>query len=286
MPPRTVPESAVSLGTGAERRVVIEPAGRAPWLDWRELWEFRELLRTLFWRDIKVRYKQTVLGASWAVIQPVAIMVVFSLFFKRLGPEGVPYPVFTYTALVPWTYFANALNASSHSLVAQAHMVKKVYFPRLLLPLTAVLPGLLDMAIAFTVLVGLMLWYGLVPTAAVFTLPLFVLLAVGSALGMGLWLSALHVKYRDVRYLLPFLTQIWLFLTPIVYPSESVPEAWRLVYGLNPLAGVVEGFRWALLGRGPAPGPMLLTSVVVVGLLLGGGLVFFRRSEQTFADVV
>ena len=254
----------------------------------RELWEYRELLYFLVWRDVKVRYKQTALGAAWAIIQPLFTMIVFSVFFGRLAglpSDGLPYPVFSYTALVPWTYFATALAMSSNSLVDHARLITKVYFPRLLVPAASVLAGLLDLAIASTVLVGMILYYGIVPGPAVLLLPAFVILAAATALGVGLWLSALNVQYRDVRYTIPFLVQFWLFLTPVAYSSSLVPERWRALYGLNPMTGVVEGFRWALLGKADPPGALLFVSVASVILLLGGGLFYFRRMERRFADV-
>ena len=264
---------------------------RAGWaaLDFRELWAYRELLAFQALRDIKVRYQQTLLGAAWAVLQPVTQMVVFSVFFGRLlgvGSDGVPYPVFAYCALLPWQLFSFALTQSSNSLVDNAHLITKVYFPRMIIPLASVVAGLVDFFIAFIVLLLLMFWYGIVPTAAVVTLPLFVLLAVGAALSAGLWLSALNVQYRDIRYTIPFITQILFFLTPIVYPSSRIPEPYRWICGLNPMAGVVEGFRWALLGNVPPPGPMLAVSVAMTALLLVGGLFYFRRMERGFADVV
>jgi lipopolysaccharide transport system permease protein len=255
----------------------------------RELWEYRELLYFLVWRDIKVRYKQTVLGAAWAIIQPFFTMVVFSLFFGRLAnmpSDGVPYPIFTYTALVPWTFFANALTQASNSLVLSANMVKKIYFPRLTLPIATVLAGVVDFMLAFVVLLGMMFFYGLTPTINVVWLPFFLLLALVTSLGVSLWLSAMNVQFRDVRYTIPFLTQVWLFLTPIAYPSSSIPEPWRTLYGLNPMAGVVEGFRWALLGTDTAPGPMTFVSAVVALALLISGVLYFRRMEQSFADVL
>jgi lipopolysaccharide transport system permease protein len=268
---------------------VIRPSRGWISLNLRDLWEYRELLYFLTWRDIKVRYKQTVLGAAWAIIQPFFTMVVFSLFFGRLAgvpSEGVPYPIFAYCALLPWNYFAGALDRAGNSLVGSANLITKVYFPRLVIPLSAVLAGLLDFAIAFVVLIGMMLFYGITPTAAVLTLPFFLLLALLTALGVGLWLSALNVQYRDVRYTIPFLTQFWLFASPVAYGASLVPERWRLLYGLNPMAGVIEGFRWTLLGKAEAPGPLLAISVAVVIILLLGGLFYFRRMEKTFADVV
>jgi len=255
----------------------------------KELWEYRELLYFLVWRDVKVRYKQTVLGAAWAVIQPFFTMVVFSIFFGRLAgipSDGLPYPIFAYCALLPWQLFSHAMMESGNSLVANQNLITKVYFPRLVIPLSAVLAGLVDFGIAFLVLLGMMAYYGMAPTMAVVTLPLFILLAIATALAVGLWLSALNVQYRDVRYTIPFLTQFWLLATPIAYPSSLVPEGWRVLYGLNPMAGVVEGFRWALLGTANAPGRMLAVSVAVVLAFLIGGLYYFRSMERTFADVV
>jgi len=269
--------------------IIIRPSkGWVP-LRLKELWEYRELLYFLVWRDIKVRYKQTVLGAAWAIIQPFFTMVVFSIFFGRLAgipSDGLPYPIFAYCALLPWQLFAHAMTESGNSLVANQNLITKVYFPRLVIPLAAVLAGLVDFAVAFLVLVGMMAYYGIAPTIPAVTLPLFILLAIATALAVGLWLSALNVQYRDVRYTIPFLTQFWLFSTPIAYPSSLVPEGWRVLYGLNPMAGVVEGFRWALLGTRNAPGPMLAVSVAVVVALLVGGLYYFRRMEKGFADVV
>jgi lipopolysaccharide transport system permease protein len=269
------------------RAIVIQPSrGWAP-LRLGELWAYRELLFFFVWRDLKVRYKQTALGAAWAIIQPFFTMVVFSVFFGRLAQlpsDGLPYPIFTYCALVPWTYFATALAMSSNSLVDHARLITKVYFPRLLVPAASVLAGLVDLAIAAVVLVGMILYYGIVPGPAVAFLPAFVLLAAATALGVGLWLSALNVQYRDVRYTVPFLVQVWLFLTPVAYSSSLVPPRWRVLYGLNPMTGVVEGFRWALLGKEP-PGLMLLVSVASVIALLLGGLFYFRRMERRFADL-
>jgi lipopolysaccharide transport system permease protein len=268
---------------------IIRPSRGWRALDLRELWEYRELLYFLVWRDIKVRYKQTALGASWAVIQPFFTMVVFSLFFGRLAgvpSDDLPYPVFSFTALVPWAFFATGLTMSANSLVQSQELLKKVYFPRLTIPLAPVLGGVVDFAIAFVVLLGMMGFYGIVPGLAfIFVLPLL-LLALITSLGVGLWLSALNVQYRDVRYAVPFLVQIWLFATPIAYPSSLLDEPWRTVYAVNPMVGVVEGFRWALLGADTAPGPMIVVSTVAaLGILVGGAL-YFRRMERTFADVV
>ncbi len=277
---------------GAERAMptlIIRPStGWIP-LNLPDLWHYRELIYFLTWRDIKVRYKQTVLGAAWAILQPFMTMVVFSIVFGRLAgipSEGLPYPIFAYCALLPWQLFAHALTQSSNSLVANEHLITKVYFPRLVVPLSAVVAGLLDFLIAFVVLIGMMLYYDVRPTAAVWTMPLFLSLAVAAALGVGLWLSALNVQYRDVRNTIPFLTQFWLFATPVAYPSTLVPEPWRPLYGLNPMTGVVEGFRWALLGKAEGPGGLLAVSVAIVILILVSGLYYFRRMERTFADVV
>jgi len=270
-------------------KIVIRPSRGWVSLRLNQLWEYRELLYFLIWRDIKVRYKQTVLGAAWAIIQPFFTMVVFSIFFGRLAKvpsDGLPYPIFAYCALLPWQLFSHALIESGNSLVGNQNLITKVYFPRLVIPLAAVLAGLVDFAITFLVLLGMMAYYGIVPTVAIATLPLFILLVIATALAVGLWLSALNVQYRDVRYTIPFLTQFWLFATPIAYPSSLVPERWRVFYGLNPMAGVVESFRWALLGTANAPGPMLAVSMGVVLILLVGGLYYFRRMEKTFADVV
>jgi lipopolysaccharide transport system permease protein len=267
----------------------VEPPHRWPSIDFRELWEYRELLYFLTWRDIKIRYKQTVLGAAWAIIQPVFMMIVFSLFFGKLAKvpsDGIPYPVFAFCALLPWQLFASAVGDSSNSLVGNQGLITKVYFPRLVIPISAVLSGLVDFAVSLVVLIGLIFWYGIVPGWRIITVPGFILLAMCTALAVGLWLSSLSVQYRDVRYVIGFLVQFWLFATPVAYPSSIVPEQWRAVYALNPMAGVVEGFRWALLGKSSALGSMLWVSIAVVLLTLLGGLYYFRRMEQQFADVV
>lgn len=268
---------------------LIRPVSSWSSIGLKELWEYRELLYFLVWRDVKVRYKQTALGAAWAIIQPLMMMVVFSLFFGYLAKvpsDGIPYPIFTFCALLPWQLFAHALTESSNSLVANERLITKVYFPRLVVPIAAVLGGMVDFAVAFAILVVMMLYYGIVPAWAIVTLPAFILLAIMTALGVGLWLSALNVQYRDVRYTIGFLIQFWLFATPVAYSSSIVPERWRPLYGLNPMAGVVEGFRWALLGKPERPGALLAVSVAVVILILVGGLYYFRRMEQEFADVV
>lgn len=254
-----------------------------------ELWEYRELLYFLIWRDVKVRYKQTVLGAAWAIAQPFSSMVVFSLFFGQLAKipsDGVPYPIFSYAALVPWMFFAHGLSQAPNKLVGNADLLKKVYFPRLAIPIAAVLSGSVDFVLAFLVLLGMMLYYAVIPTLNVLWLPLFFLLALVTALGVGLWLAAMNVQFRDVQYIIPFLTQLWLFATPVVYPSTLLPAPWRGLYGLNPMVGVVEGFRWALLGTVTAPGRMIAVSTLIALALLVGGAFYFRRMEKTFADVV
>lgn len=254
-----------------------------------EVWQARELLYFLTLSSIKIRYKQTLLGASWAVIQPFFTMVVFSLFFGRLAKmpsDGIPYPVFSFAALVPWTFFANGLTQSSESVVRIANTVKRVYFPRLVIPLSSIMSGLVDFVLAFVVLIGMMLWYGITPGVNVVWVPAFLLLAIATALGAGFFLAALNVEYRDIRYVVPFLVQCWLFATPIAYPSSLLSEPWRTVYGLNPMAGVIEGFRWALLGTGVAPGRMLAVSTAIAVLLLVAGTLYFKRVERTFADVV
>jgi lipopolysaccharide transport system permease protein len=280
--------SAHTSTAGAPVFTRLQPGtGWAP-LNLAEVWAYRDVLYFLTWRDVKVRYKQTALGAAWAIIQPFFAMVVFSLFFGRLAgisSEGLPYPIFVYSALVPWMYFANAVTQASNSLVAHENMLKKVFFPRVIVPLSAVAGGLVDFAIAFALLIVMMIYVGSMPTVAVWAVPFLILLAATTALAVALWLSALNVYYRDVRYVLPFLVQSWLFATPIIYPSGLVPERWRLLLGLNPMAGVVEGFRWALLRR-PPPGPMFIVSVATVILLLVSGLFFFRRVERSFADEV
>ena len=256
----------------------------------RELWEYRELLYFLAWRDIKVRYKQTVMGAAWAIIQPFFTMVVFSLFFgnlARVPSDGIPYPIFSYAALVPWTFFAYGLAQSSNSLVGSANLIKKIYFPRLIVPISSVLSGVIDFVLAFLVLLVMMVFYGIYPTVNVLWLPLLLLLALITSLGVGLWLSAMNVQFRDVRYTIPFITQFWMFATPIAYPSSLIEnDLVRTLYGLNPMTGVIEGFRWALLDTDTAPGPVVAASVGAAILLFVSGLFYFRRLEKTFADVV
>jgi len=269
--------------------VEIRPTSGWVSLRLRDIVEYRELLYCLVWRDIKVRYKQTALGAAWAVIQPFFTMLVFSIFFGRLAKvpsDGVPYPVFAYAALVPWTFFATGLTNSANSLVSSANLITKVYFPRLIVPVATVLAGAVDFVVAFAVLLLLLWFYGIAVPAQVLFLPAFFLLAFVATTGVGIWLAALNVEFRDVRYVVPFLTQFWLFATPVAYPSSLLSDQWRTVYALNPMVGVVEGFRWALLGSGPAPGPVVVVSALASVALLVGGAFYFRRVEKTFADRV
>jgi lipopolysaccharide transport system permease protein len=274
----------------AESPVVRIEARRA-WLalDLAELWAYRDLIYFFIWRDIKVRYKQTVIGAAWAILQPVLTMLVFSLFFGRLAKipsEGLPYPIFYYSALLPWMYFATAMQGATNIVVENQRVITKIYFPRVVLPVASVMAGLVDFSISFIVFLALMAFYRTVPTGAVIWLPFFTLLAVMTALGVGLWLSALNAMYRDVRYVVPFLVQFWMFASPVAYPSSLVPEKWRWLYGLNPMAGVIEGFRWALTGHGQAPGILLAASSAAVALLVLSGLVYYHAMEGTIADVV
>jgi len=267
----------------------IAPPGR--WFAWnlREVADARELLYFLVWREIKVRYKQTVIGAGWAVIQPVATMLVFSLFFGRLAKipsDGLPYPLFFYAALLPWTYFAGALAGATSSVVENQRVITKVYFPRVLLPLSAVFSGLVDFAIAFVLLIGMALYYRVAPGPWLVFVPVFLLLAMLTALGAGLWLAALNALYRDVRYVVPFLVQFWMFASPVAYPSTLVPQRWRVLYGLNPMAGVIDGFRWAITGQNPPSATLLAASAAAVVAMVVAGLWYFRRMEATVADVV
>jgi len=281
--------SKQSLPDSSVFHIRIQPSKGWESLQLRELWSYRELLYFLVWRDVKVRYKQTILGMLWAIIQPMMTMVVFSIFFGRLAgipSDGIPYPIFSYAGLVPWTYFSNSMNMASNSLVTNSKIITKIYFPRLALPLAAILSALVDFMLAFIVLIGMMVFFDLTPTANSVWLPLFLLLGVMTSLGVSLWLSAMNVQFRDVRYAIPFLSQLWLFLTPVVYPSSMLDEPWRSVYALNPIVGVVEGFRWALLCTETAPGPTIGISFISALILLVSGAFYFRRMEKTFADVI
>jgi len=289
-------ETSITPGT-PEEVLILRPTRGWSALNLGDLWRYRELIYFLIWRDVKVRYKQTALGASWAILQPFITMVVFTLLFGRLAKmpsDGIPYPLFSYTGLLPWGLFTKAIGDAGRSMVTNRSMITKVYFPRLSIPLSSVLAGLVDFGLSFLVLIGMILVYNYVPalkyqvviTPAILTLPLFLLLALVTSLGVGLWLSALNVQYRDVNYILPFLTQFWLFITPIAYPASMIPEKWQLLYSLNPMTGVVEGFRWALLGVKEAPSPMIAISSSIAILLLVTGLFYFRRMERTFADEI
>jgi lipopolysaccharide transport system permease protein len=284
--PAQVPEKVPSTTVATVR---IEPPKSWPELRAREVWEYRELLYFLIWRDLKVRYKQTAIGIAWVVLQPLMSMGVFTLFFGRLAKlpsDGLPYPVFYFAALAPWTYFSTSLTTATNVIVENQRVITKVYFPRLILPLSSVLSGLVDFLIAFVVLLAMVLAYGLRPGMQALWLPALLLLALATALGVGLWLSALNALYRDVKYVMPFLVQFWMLASPVAYPSSLVPLKWRWLYGLNPMAGVIEGFRWALTGHGQPPGELLLASAGAVLVLLVGGLLFFQRMEGTVADLV
>jgi lipopolysaccharide transport system permease protein len=298
--PEGSPEHALSGSTGERERLrvararrtpslTIEPPGRWQALDLGEIWHYRELVYFLTWRELRVRYKQTFFGGSWAVLQPFLTMVVFTVVFSRLikvPSQGIPYPAFSYAALLPWTFFATAMARGGNSLVQDPNLLSKVYFPRLALPMASVSALLVDFGIAFVILIGMLVFYGIVPGAEVLTLPLFLALAYFTALAVAVWLSAINVKYRDITYVVPLLSQFWLFLTPVAYPITLIPDEWRVVYGLNPMVGVVEGFRWALFGTESAGAATLLVSAAVVLVVCVSGLFYFRRTEREFADVV
>ncbi len=269
--------------------VVIKPNSGLFHLDLKAVWEYRELLYFLVWRDVKVRYKQTVLGATWAILQPVMTMTIFTVifsYFARIPSDGLPYPVFAYAALLPWNYFSQAMNRSGTSLLGNAGLISKVYFPRLMIPVASTVTPAVDLAVSFIPLLGLMVWFGITPTRGVLALPLFVLLAMLTALSIGLWLSPIHARFHDVGYAVPFLTQFWMYASPVVYPVSLVPQAWRWLYGLNPIVGVIEGFRWALLGKTTPDFRLIVISASVVLPLFLGGIVFFKRMERTFADII
>ena len=267
----------------------LEPSRGFFQLDLSAVWQYRELLYFLAWREVKIRYKQTVIGAAWAVLQPLLTMVIFTVVFGRLAnipSDGLPYPIFAYAGLLPWTYFSEAISRTSGSLVGDANLLRKVYFPRLIIPFATVVTPAIDFALSFILLIGMMVWFGVSPTLGAMFLPGFLLLALMTALAVGLWLSALNVRYRDVRHTVPFLVQFWMYASPVVYPVSLVPEKWRLVFSLNPMAGVIEGFRWGLLGKERPDLTVLAVSASIVVLLLVSGIVFFKRMERTFADVV
>ncbi len=289
-----VRSSHVLAGSGPVREMrapslVIEPRRGLFDLDLGAVWQYRELLYFLVWRNVKVRYKQTVIGAGWVIIQPLLTMMIFTVVFSYLAKipsDGLPYPIFAYTALLPWTYFSQAVSRTGGGLVGNANLISKVYFPRLIIPLASVVTPLVDFLPSFVILLGLMVWFGIAPTWGVLALPLFLLLALMTALAAGLFLSALNVKYRDVGYIIPFLTQFWMYASPVIYPVSMVPERWRLLYSLNPMVGVIEGFRWAMLGKeGVDFGVMAVSGIVVVALLIAG-VVYFKHMERTFADII
>jgi len=284
-----IESSSPATDVSADYTVVIRPNKGFSKLDLVALWEFRELFYFLVWRDVKIRYKQTVIGAAWAIVQPVMTMVVFTVIFgnfAKIPSDGLPYAIFSYTALLPWNYFSQAIARSGNSLVGDANLIKKVYFPRLIIPLASVSSPLVDFFVSFLVLLAMLAWFGIAPGWSVLVLPLFLVLAFMTALAVGLWLSPLNARYRDIRYTIPFLTQLWMYASPVVYSVSMVLEKWRLIFSLNPLAGVIEGFRWALLGKGnPAIGAIMISACVVLMLLLGG-VFFFKRMERYFADIL
>jgi len=282
-------ENPGSLSTGKMIKRRLQATKGWVSLDFKEIFLFKDLLYFLTWKEIKVRYRQTIMGMSWAVLQPFFTMVVFSIFFGKLAKmpsDGIPYPLFCYSAMLPWLLFANGVTKSANSLVSNAPLLKKVYLPRIFLPLSTIVSGLIDFILAFIILIGMMFYYGMTPTVNIIWLPFFILFAVCASFGVGVVLSALNVQFRDVRFLVPFMVQLWMFLTPVVYPTSLLAERWQLLYSLNPMVGVVDGFRWALLGVGSRPGSSIIISLLVVLVLLIGGVFYFRRMEKIFADVV
>jgi lipopolysaccharide transport system permease protein len=280
---------AASITSSRKPSVIIKPKKGLFHLDLKDVWQYRELLYFLVWRDVMVRYKQTAIGVGWTILQPLLTMLIFTVIFSKLAKipsDGMPYPVFAFTALLPWTFFSQALTRSESSLVNSSNLVTKIYFPRLLIPLASVLAPVIDLFFSFLILLVLMAWFHVAPTRGLLALPLFLGLAVLTSLAVGLWSSALNVRYRDVGYTIPFLTQVWMYASPVAYPVSMVPEKWRLLYSLNPMVGVIEGFRWALLGKeSPDFGVMAVSSVAVL-ILLMGGIVYFKRMEHTFADII
>jgi len=271
------------------QRILIQPSKGLFNFDLRELWQYNELLYFLVWKEVKVRYKQTIIGGAWAIIQPLLTMVIFTIIFGRLAKipsDGMPYPVFTYTALLPWMLFAQALTRSGGSLVSNANLITKVYFPRLLVPLSAALAPIVDFIVSFLILLGMLAWYGIPPTLGILALPFFVALTLVTAISVNLWLAPINVKYRDVAHTLPFLSQIWMYASPVVYPLSMIPEKWQFLYSINPMVGVIEGFRWALLGKQSPNFMAMAISVIVVMALFLGGILYFKKMEQTFADVI
>jgi len=269
--------------------LIITPSKGWHSINLREVWTYRDLLATLAWRDVSVRYKQSFVGIGWAIIQPIMTMIVFTIIFgnfAKLPSDGIPYPIFTYCALLPWNYFARSLGDSSDSLVGSSQLITKVYFPRLVLPLSRVFAGLVDFSIGFVILIGLMFWYRISPTVGLLLLPLFLLIAMIAALGGGLWLTALNVKYRDVKFVVPFVIQFLMYASPVAYSTSIIPERWQWIYSLNPMVGVIEGFRWALLGREVPNFSMLYVPTGIILILLVSGLYYFKSMEKTFADIV
>jgi lipopolysaccharide transport system permease protein len=271
------------------RRTVISPSKGWLSLNLKEVWEYRELLGILAWRDVSVRYKQSIVGIGWAIIQPLMTMIIFTIIFgmfAKLPSDGLPYPIFSYCALLPWTYFARSLGDSSDSLVGSSHLITKVYFPRLILPISKVFSGLIDFAIAFAILLGMMAWYRISPTKGLLALPLFIGIAMLAALGVGTWFTALNVRYRDVKFVVPFLVQFWMYASPVAYSTSIIPEKWQWIYGLNPMVGVIEGFRWAMLGKAAPSITLLLIPSLIIFAILISGLYYFRKMEKTFADII
>jgi len=271
------------------QRILIQPSKGLFNFDLRELWQYKELLYFLIWKEVKVRYKQTIIGGAWAILQPLLTMVIFTIIFGRLAKipsDGMPYPVFTYTALLPWMLFAQALTRSGGSLVYNANLITKVYFPRLLVPLSAALAPIVDFIVSFLILLGMLAWYGIPPTLGILALPFFLALTLVTAISVNLWLAPINVKYRDVAHTLPFLSQIWMYASPVVYPLSMIPEKWQFLYSINPMVGVIEGFRWALLGKQSPNFMAMAISVIVVMALFLGGILYFKKMEQTFADVI
>ena len=274
---------------GHKHRTVIEPPGSWLSINFKELWAYRELLFILAWRDVSILYKQSIVGIGWVIIQPVMTMLIFTIIFgkfAKLPSDGLPYPIFTYCALLPWNYFARSLSGSSNSLVGSSHLITKVYFPRLIIPLSKVFSGLVDFCIAFIILIAMMIWYQISPTSGILLLPLFMLIAMITSLAVGLWLTALNVKYRDIQFIVPFLAQFWMYASPVAYSTGIVPQKWQLIYALNPMVGVIEGFRWALLGKGSPNSEMILLSSGIVLIIFISGLYYFKKMEQSFADVI
>jgi lipopolysaccharide transport system permease protein len=282
-------ESVSEAYFGHKHRTVIEPPG--PWLsiNFKEIWAYRELLSILAWRDVSILYKQSIIGIGWVIIQPIMTMIIFTIIFgkfAKLPSDGIPYPIFTYCALLPWNYFARSLSGSSNSLVGASHLITKVYFPRLIIPLSKVFSGLIDFCIAFVILIAMMIWYHISPTGGIFLLPLFLVVAMITSLAVGLWLTALNVRYRDVQFIVPFLTQFWMYASPVAYSAGIVPHKWQWIYSLNPMVGVIEGFRWALLGKGSPNTEMILLSSGIVLIIFLSGLYYFKKMEQSFADII